>query len=58
MKISATMDLGQLNERTQDALTEEQTRALRDLLTDTDYENTEDVPEGEWLKMLEEVIAE
>ncbi|EYB69436.1 hypothetical protein DEIPH_ctg007orf0001 [Deinococcus phoenicis] len=54
MQINSTMDLVELNARTQNALTEAQTRTLRDLLADTDYENTEDVPEGEWLKMLEE----
>lgn len=53
MKINSTMDLNELNARAQNELTEQEAAALRDLLTDTDYSNTEDVPEGEWLKLLE-----
>ena len=54
MQINDTMNLGQLNDRTQNALTDDQTRTLRDLLVESGYGDTEEVPEAEWLKMLEE----
>ncbi|WP_161780300.1 hypothetical protein [Deinococcus sp. RL] len=58
MKISDLMDLQQLNDRTGGEMTDDQLETLRDLLTETEYENTEDVPEREWLKMLDKAIEE
>ena len=54
MQINDTMDLGQLNDRAQNELTSEQCETLRDLLVESGHENTEDVPETEWLEMLEQ----
>ena len=58
MKIDELMNLQQLNDRTGGEMTDDQLETLRDLLTETGYENTEDVPELEWLKMLDKAIEE
>lgn len=54
MQITTTMDLAELNARTQNALSDEGVRTLRDLLNATDYASTDEVPETEWLSLLEQ----
>ncbi len=51
MRISETMDLGELKDRMGDA-TEQDARNMRDLLSETEYEDTADVPESEWVSLL------
>lgn len=57
MKISSTMNLDQLAERMGDA-TQGEAAVMRDLLADRyDGKDTADVPESEWLAMLNEAAA-
>jgi hypothetical protein len=59
MKISGTMDLAQLAERMGNNATEAEARHMRATLEGIGaWERTEDVPEDEWLKMLEGAVAQ
>ena len=58
MRISSTMDLAQLAERMGDA-TEAEAMHMRATLEGIGaWERTEDVPESEWLKMLDGAVAQ
>lgn len=57
MEISTSMELGQLAERMGDAATVADARAMRELLGDSGYSETGDVPQTEWAAMLERAVA-
>lgn len=54
MQINPTMDLNELNARTQNALVIGELEVLRDLLNATEFTTTEEIPESTWLYLLEE----
>jgi hypothetical protein len=59
MKISSTMNLGELAELMGDAATEAEARHMRDTLEGIGaWSRTEDIPEAEWLKMLDGAVAQ
>lgn len=59
MKISSTMDLAQLAERMGNNATEAEALHMRATLEGIGaWERTEDVPEDEWLKMLDGAVAQ
>mgnify|MGYP003661735571 CR=1 FL=1 len=59
MKISSTMDLAQLAERMGDVATEAEARHMRATLEGLGaWERTEDVPENEWLRLIEAAVAQ
>jgi hypothetical protein len=53
MQITPNMNLDQLAEHMGDCATADEARAMRDLLVEAEYESTGEVPEAEWLKMLD-----
>lgn len=58
MKVHADMDLNELAERMGIEATMDDASAMCDLLVDKfDGQDTSDIPEGEWLAMLEEAVA-
>lgn len=58
MIIAADMNLSDLAERMGDVATEVDARAMRDLLVERyEGQDTADIPEADWLAMLEEAVA-
>lgn len=57
MKIERTMDLDALAERMGRDATREEAGVMADFLLVGDYTDTEDIPEAEWLELLEHVAA-
>ncbi|HGE8241974.1 hypothetical protein LZT27_18570 [Aeromonas veronii] len=58
MKVHADMDLNELAERMGTEATMDDASVMCDLLVDKfDGQDTSDIPEGEWLAMLEEAVA-
>ncbi|QJT37090.1 hypothetical protein E4188_22695 (plasmid) [Aeromonas media] len=58
MKIHSDMDLTQLAERMGTEATPEDAAAMCDLLVEKfDGQDTSEIPEGEWLALLEEAAA-
>lgn len=58
MKVHADMDLNELAERMGIEATMDDASVMCDLLVDKfDGQDTSDIPEGEWLAMLEEAVA-
>jgi hypothetical protein len=56
MKIERNMDVNELCQRMGSDATEAEAKRMRDLLvTRYDDEDTDDVDDGEWLEMLQEV---
>lgn len=59
MKISITMNLAQLAQLMGDNATEAEAMHMRATLDGIGaWDSTEDVPEGEWLKMLDGAVAQ
>lgn len=59
MKISSTMNLDQLAEIMGGSATEQEARHMRAALDGLgEWERTEDVPEDEWLKILDGAVAQ
>lgn len=59
MKISSTMNLAQLAQLMGDNATEAEAMHMRATLDGIGaWDSTEDVPEGEWLKMLDGAVAQ
>lgn len=53
MKISSTMNLGELAERMGQTATEDEARAMRDILVDLrDGEDTAEIEEHDWICIL------
>ena len=52
MQITDKMSLTDLAQRIGQDATEEQAAIMRDALTATEYETTEEVPDGEWADMI------
>ncbi|MFQ2489848.1 hypothetical protein ACK31S_17895 [Aeromonas caviae] len=58
MKVHSDMDLNQLAERMGNEATLDDASAMCDLLVEKfDGQDTADIPEGEWLALLEEAVA-
>lgn len=58
MKVHSDMDLNQLAERMGNEATLDDASAMCDLLVEKFYgQDTADIPEGEWLALLEEAVA-
>lgn len=58
MQIKYNMDLNQLAERMGNVATEEDAEAMRELLVEKyDGSDVEDVPEVEWLALLDAAVA-
>jgi hypothetical protein len=58
MKVHADMDLNELADRMGTEATMDEASAMCDLLVEKfDGQDTSDIPEGEWLAMLEEAVA-
>lgn len=58
MFIAADMNLSDLAERMGDIATDVDARAMRDLLVERyEGQDTADIPESDWLAMLEEALA-
>lgn len=55
MKIARSMSLGELAERMGSDATPENAAAMRDALLETEYTDTEDMPDDEWLSILDNV---
>ncbi len=53
MQITTIMNLDQLAEHMGDIATADEARAMRDLLVEAGYNSTSEVPEAEWLTMLD-----
>lgn len=51
MKISSTMDLGAVQERMGSEATRDEAAAMVEFLLHSDYTDTEQVPESEWLEL-------
>lgn len=56
MQVNEHMDLGRLAECMGDCATEDEARALRELLCDADYSNTDDIRTSDWLDLCEEAV--
>lgn len=56
MKITSTMNLDELNDRTGGEMEEAQLEVLRDLLNETEYATTEEMPESEFIKLIEAAV--
>lgn len=57
MEISTGMDLTQLAERMGSVATREDARAMRDVLVESSYSDTRDIPAREWLEMMERAVS-
>ena len=53
MKIEASLEVTAVMERMGTEATREEAVAMIEFLLVGDYENTEDIPEGEWLELCE-----
>lgn len=59
MRISSTMDLGQLAERMYKNATKTEAKHMRATLNEIGlWEQTEDIPEQQWLDMVDGAIAQ
>jgi len=61
MIIHRNMDLDQLHQLMGDVATREEAAALRDILIENDYANTDDINQADWLELLElvwDVVAD
>jgi hypothetical protein len=57
MTISSTMNLSELAERMGGEATEQNAKIMRDLLVEKfNGEDTRDIPESEWLEMLDQTV--
>ncbi|MDH1506276.1 hypothetical protein N5I20_14525 [Aeromonas caviae] len=58
MKVHSNMDLNQLAERMGTEATLDDAAAMRELLVEKfDGQDTAEIPEGEWMALLEEAVA-
>ena len=55
MRIETQMDVEQLRDRMGEA-TNQEAESMRDLLTESEYRDTSDIPESEWLAMLDTAV--
>lgn len=58
MKISLSMDLGQLAEGMGTEATHGDARRLREVLVRSGFENLEDLPDGAWWRMVDEAFKD
>ena len=56
MRVSATMDLGQLAELMGSETTRREAELMRQFLMDDGYYDTNDVKESEWLEMIRDAV--
>lgn len=56
MRVSATMDLGQLAELMGSETTQREAELMRQILMDDEYYDTDDVPQSKWLEMIRDAV--